>query len=120
MLVTQLLTNVITAIAASKMYPEYQPRGSLDKKSVKDINQRIKDLFTSKIGSVVVNSADSIVISAFLGLTILAIYQNYYFIMTSIIGLIAIVFQACTAGIGNSVIVETKEKNFVDLKTSPF
>ena len=44
MLVTQLLTNVITAIAASKMYPEYQPRGSLDKKSVKDINQRIKDL----------------------------------------------------------------------------
>lgn len=120
MLVTQLLTNVITAIAASKMYPEYQPRGSLDKKSVKDINQRIKDLFTSKIGSVVVNSADSIVISAFLGLTILAIYQNYYFIMTSIIGLIAIVFQACTAGIGNSVIVETKEKNFVDLKNFTF
>src|SRR5699024_2158473 len=64
MLATQLLTNVITAAAATKMYPDYQPYGSLDKKVVKEINQRIKDLFTSKIGSVVVNSADSIVISA--------------------------------------------------------
>lgn len=120
MLATQLLTNIITAIAANKMYPDYQPYGALDKKMVKEINQRIKDLFTSKIGSVVVNSADSIVISAFLGLTILAMYQNYYFIMTSIIGLIAILFQACTAGIGNSVIVESKEKNFVDLKNFTF
>lgn len=120
MLATQLMTNIITAIAANKMYPDYQPYGLLDKKVVKEINQRIKDLFTSKIGSVVVNSADSIVISAFLGLTILAMYQNYYFIMTSIIGLIAILFQACTAGIGNSVIVESKEKNFVDLKNFTF
>ena len=120
MLATQLLTNIVTGVTATKMYPEYQPQGILDKKVVKEINQRIKDLFTSKIGSVVVNSADSIVISAFLGLTTLAMYQNYYFIMTSIIGLMTILFQACTAGIGNSVIVETKEKNFVDLKNFTF
>lgn len=119
-LFTQALTNIITAVAAEKKYPEYQAKGKLDHQAVKGINQRIRDLFTSKIGSVVVNSADTVVISAFLGLTMLAVYQNYYFILTSVMGFVTIIFQSCTAGIGNSVIVETKEKNFNDLKKFTF
>lgn len=119
-LATQALTNIVTALAANKIYPEYHPKGKLDKVVVQDINHRIKDLFTSKLGAVIVNSADTVVISAFLGLTVLAVYQNYYFIITSVIGVVSIVFQACTAGIGNSVIVESKEKNFNDLKKFTF
>ena len=118
--VTQALTNIVTAIVATKMYPDYHPGGKLPKTQVQDINHRIRDLFTSKLGGVIVNSADTVVISAFLGLTMLAIYQNYYYILTSIIGFVGIVFQSCTAGIGNSVIVETKEKNFNDLKKFTF
>lgn len=114
--VSQIMTNIITAAAATKMYPEYRPNGTLEKSMVKNINCRIRDLFTSKFGTVIVNSADTVVISAFLGLTVLAVYQNYYYILTSVIGIVDIVFVACTAGIGNSVIVETKEKNFNDLK----
>lgn len=119
-LATQALTNIVTAIVATKMYPDYHPIGKLPKKEVNEINHRIRDLFTSKLGSVIVNSADTVVISAFLGLTILAIYQNYYFILTSIIGIVSIVFQSCTAGIGNSIIVESEEKNFSDLKKFTF
>mgnify|MGYP001622919297 CR=1 FL=1 len=119
-LLTQALTNIITAIVATKKYPGYKPQGGLDHQHVKEINQRIRDLFTSKIGAVIVNSADTVVISAFLGLTMLAIYQNYYFILTSIIGFVTIIFQSCTAGIGNSVIVESKGKNFNDLKKFTF
>lgn len=119
-LATQILTNIITAIMASKMYPDYVPKGNLDKKMVHIINCRIRDLFTSKLGSVIVNSADTVVISTFLGLTVLAVYQNYYFILTAIIGFVSIIFQSCTAGIGNSVIVETKDKNFNDLKKFTF
>lgn len=120
LLFTQALTNIITAVAATKMYPYYKPIGKFDTLTVKKINNRIKDLFTSKIGAIVVNSADTVVISAFLGLTVLAVYQNYYFILTSIIGLVTIIFQSCTAGIGNSVIVETIDKNFNDLKKFTF
>ena len=119
-LATQALTNVVTAIAATKMYPDYHPIGNLPKKEMDEINHRIRDLFTSKLGSVIVNSADTVVISAFLGLTILAIYQNYYFILTSVIGIVTIIFQSCTAGIGNSIIVESEEKNFADLKKFTF
>ena len=119
-LCTQVLSNIITAIASRKMFPLYRPIGKLEHNTVKDINKRIADLFTSKIGSVVVNSVDTLVISAFLGLSMLGIYQNYFFIMQSVIGMIDIIFSACTAGIGNSVIVETSEKNFNDLKKFTF
>lgn len=120
MLATQIITNIVTALAATKMYPNYNPAGELEPELVMDINQRIKDLFTSKLGSVIVNSADTIVISAFLGLTVLAVYQNYYFILTSVIGVVTIIFNACTAGIGNSVIVESKKKNYNDFKKFTF
>lgn len=119
-LLTQALTNIATAYVVNKVYPQYKPIGMIDKSVKKKINGRIRDLFTSKIGAVIINSADTIVISAFLGLSVLAIYQNYYFILTSVIGFVTIIFQACTAGIGNSVIVETKEKNYRDLKKFTF
>lgn len=109
-LATQIITNISTAIVVDKMYPRYNPEGNLDKDEIQQINHKIRDLFTSKIGFVVVDSADTIVISAFLGLTALAIYQNYFYILSSVMGFIAVVFTSCTAGIGNSIIVETAEK----------
>ncbi|MDY5846596.1 MAG: polysaccharide biosynthesis protein, partial [Bariatricus sp.] len=63
-LATQALTNIVTAICANKLYPQFKPKGNVDKVQVKRINQRIRDLFTSKIGSIIYDSADTIVISA--------------------------------------------------------
>ena len=120
MLAIQALTNISTAFVADRIYPQFKPQGKLPKQEVAKINGRIRDLFTSKIGAIIVNSADTIVISAFLGLTALAVYQNYYFILTSITGFVTIVFSAVTAGIGNSLVVETKEKNFRDLNVFTF
>lgn len=119
-LFTQLLTNIFTAVVVTKMYPDYHPIKGIDREVAKGINRRIRDLFTSKVGGVIVNSADTIVISAFLGLATLAVYQNYYYILNSIIGLVAIIFTSCTAGIGNSLIVESKKKNLKDLKKFTF
>ena len=120
MLATQAFTNIITAFVADKMYPDYQPQGKLDKEEIKGINQRIKDLFTAKLGSVIVGAVGTIVISAFLGLKVLAVYQNYYFIMNAICGFITVIFGAVTAGIGNSLITESIEKNYSDFKKLSF
>lgn len=116
MLLGQAMNNILTAFMADKMYPQYKAGGRLPKNEVKEINQRVRDLFTAKVGGVIQNSADSIVISAFLGLTLLAKYNNYYYIMNSVFGFIIILFNSCMAGIGNSLVVETKEKNYQDLK----
>lgn len=110
-LVTQILTNIVMAIVARRKYPNYRAKGKLAKEEVKIINKRVRDLFTAKLGSIVVGSVDTIVISAFLGLTDLAIYQNYYFIMYSVFGFFLVFMNSCTAGIGNSIVVESREKN---------
>lgn len=120
MLATQVLNNVLIAICANRFYPNYKPYGNLPKSTIKVINRRIKDVFTAKLGSTIVNSADTIVISAFLGLTILAMYQNYYFIMSSIIGIIAIFLDSFLAGIGNSIVTESIDKNYGDFKKIVF
>ena len=115
-IVMGLLSNIITAVVADKMFPHFQAKGQLPKKSISAINKRVRDLFTAKLGTVVVHSSDTIVISAFLGLTALTQYQNYYFIMTSVAGFIAIVYSSMTSIIGNSIVSETWEKNYRDFK----
>lgn len=120
LLMTQALNNVITAIYANKLYPQFKPQGNVAKEQRKTINRRIRDLFTSKIGGIIYDSADTIVVSSFLGLTVLAVYQNYFYILNAITSLIMVIFSACTAGIGNSIVVETKEKNYNDLNKFTF
>ena len=119
-LFTQAMANIITAMIASRLYPDMEPKGNLPDETVKTINHRIKDLFTAKLGATIVNSADTIVISAFLGLTILAIYQNYYFIMSSVMGILTVVFSSCLAGVGNSMVTENAEKNYNDFRVLTF
>jgi Membrane protein involved in the export of O-antigen and teichoic acid len=119
-LLSEIINNIATGIAADKMYPEYRASGRLSKEKTSDVNRRIRDLFTAKISARVVHSSDSIVISAFLGLSILAVYQNYFYIVTALMAVIEIFFTACMAGIGNSIILETKEKNYADLKKITF
>lgn len=120
LLLGQITINIATAFVVDKMYPNYQAKGNLPKEEIKEINKRVKDLFTAKIGGVIVNSVDTIVISAFLGLSTLAVYENYFYILKALIAIVAVIFSSCTAGIGNSIIMESKEKNFRDFNKFTF
>lgn len=113
---TQVVTNLLTAYFANKMYPEYHPKGNLALEKIRSINQKIKDVFTMKVGQVIVSSVDTIVTSAFLGLTYNAIYNNYNYVITAAFGIVKVFFDSCMAGIGNSILTESPRKNFIDLK----
>lgn len=115
-IVMGVLCNLATALVVDKKYPQFRARGKLSKEETSAINRRVKDLFITKIGATIVDSADTIVISAFLGLTALALYQNYFYIMNTVLGFIILITSSSLAGIGNSIITETQEKNFNDLK----
>lgn len=116
----QVLINIMTSLVVSKMYPNYKADGKVDKETVSQIKRKVLGLITNKIGSTLLNSIDTIIISSVLGLTILATYQNYLYIITSIISVVYIFYQSCIAGIGNSLILEKEEKNYVDLKVVTF
>lgn len=119
-ILSQIVNNLVTAFVVGRLYPAYLPKGRLPGEEVRTINHRIADLFTSKVGAVIVGDADTIVISAFLGLRMLAVYQNYYSILTSVLSLMDILLTACVAGIGNSLITEGTEKNYRDLRILTF
>lgn len=119
-IIFQIVSNLVIAAITTKLFPQYKASGKLDKKEVAEINKRIRDLFTATLGTMFVNQVDTIVISAFLGLTSLAIYQNYFYILSSVRNIITVALKACVAGIGNSIIVESEEKNLNDLKKLTF
>ena len=114
-LLSQVAVNVFTAVQVTKRYPQYSARGRLPREKVLDIFRRVRDLFTSKFSYVVFNYADTLVITAFMGLAALAIYQNYYFILTSLRTFLDVIIAACIAGVGNSLVTESEEKNYRDL-----
>ena len=109
------LNNVVTGLVTMHMFPQYRPEGDLADEEKQQINGKIRDLFTAKLGSVVLNYADTIVMSAFLGLTMLAVYQNYYFILSAVLAVIEMMIGSVTAGLGNSFVTESREKNYRDL-----
>ena len=115
-LLCQLAVNLLTAVCATKMYPRYMPKGKLSKEKTLDIFHRVRDLFTSKLSATVFDAADTLVISAFMGLTALALYQNYYFIITALRMMLIVVLNACMAGVGNKLVMESKEANYRDLE----
>ena len=115
-LLCQLAVNLLTAVCATKMYPRYVPEGKLSKEKTLDVFRRVRDLFTSKLSATVFDAADTLVISAFMGLTALALYQNYYFIITALRMMLIVVLNACLAGVGNKLVMESKEANYRDLE----
>ncbi len=115
-LLCQIAVNILTAVCASRMYPRYVPAGRLPREKVLDIFRRVRDLFTSKLSATVFDSADTLVISAFMGLTVLAIYQNYYFVITALRMMLVVLLNACMAGVGNKMVMESGEANYRDLE----
>ena len=113
----KILQNCFTAIVVGRRYSQFRPFGALSKEYKKQIFTKVKALITYKIGNVVSNSVDNIVISVFLGLAVLAKYGNYYYVITTLFTLLQIYYNAITAGIGNSVVVSSVGDNYKNFKT---
>ena len=110
-ILSTIAVNIITSITSKKLYPQFSAKGMLSKAERTEIFAKVRDLFTAKMGAVINHSTDSVVISAFLGLGILAVYQNYYYIVTTVMGFFLVFYEACSAGIANSLIVKGEKEN---------
>ena len=115
-----VILNIVTAIYTSKKYPEYTARGNQYNVDKKEMKRKVSGLMMSKIGAASRNTLDSIVISAFIGLTQVGMYNNYYFILTALAGIFAVILNSILAGIGNSIAVESREKNYKDFRIINF
>ena len=117
---TTILGNMIQYYTAKKMYPNIRPVGTLPVHEVKDVKERMVGLLFQKIGSIILSSVDTIVISAFLGLTVLGIFNNYHYIISCLISVFAIIPSAIIPSIGNSIHTESVEKNYENFRLFHF
>lgn len=82
----------------------------VDAETKQQVTQNVKAMFMHKIGSVLINTADSIIISAFLGSVILGKYNNYTTIMTAMTGVLNLFFTPLTSVIGHLFVEEDTAK----------
>ena len=115
-----MLDNIIPAIYVKKYYPQYVCKGEIHSDLKKDIRTRIMGLMITKISSVSRNAFDSIIVSAFLGLVMVGIYNNYFYIINSVSALMLVLTSAISAGVGNSIAYDTSEKNLNDMRIINF
>ena len=109
---TTIAQNTIRAIYVRRRYPLIRCKGKVDALFIKDFYKRVFAMSLSKIRTAIRSSIDSIVISANLGLIVLAQYQNYYQVMLIPISFAGIVKTAVLPSFGVSVATGSKEENF--------
>ena len=107
-----IVNNIITSVCVDKMYPEIRCEGRITKTLKKSIKKNVAGLVISKVCGTTRNTFDSIFMSMFLGLTQAAIYSNYFYILSALNGFTNIILSSLLAGIGNSVVIETKNYNY--------
>ncbi len=73
----------------------------LDDATKKEVMQKTKAMFMHKIGGLLVNTSDSIIISAFISVILLGKYSNYTTIVVAMNGVISLVFTPLTSIIGH-------------------
>lgn len=109
-----VLNNLLLHFYSRKFFPDILPKGKLPGSIRETLNKQVRAIFIGKVGDVARNSCDSIFLSAMLGLTTVAVYDNYMYIFNSIIGVVWMVCNAVQASIGNSMVKESVEKNLED------
>jgi O-antigen/teichoic acid export membrane protein len=114
--ISAAIQNILTGIITKRMYPQYVCKGLLPKKNILELKKQVGALIGHKVGYVVLNSTDNIVISAFIGLSTVAMYGNYYYIYSAVGGFLNIAYYAILAGIGSSMVQENVETNHKQFK----
>lgn len=113
-LIMRLLENFVITIVANKKYNYLNDKHSekLEKHVKDDVLKKVKALFLHKIGSFVVFGTDNMIISKFLGLTMVGLYSNYNLIISSINTIVGQIISSTTASVGNMLVTENKSKQF--------
>lgn len=110
-IIAMLLQWILTELYTHKYHKNIlcYSKQQVDKDTKKEIINKVKALFMHRIGGILVNSADSMIISAFIGVIILGKYSNYSSIAVSMSSVIALVFTPLTSIIGHMFISEKEQ-----------
>lgn len=106
-IVSTLFQWLVTEIVVRRDYSSVlRNRQRADRATRREVSKNVKAIFMHKIGSVLVNTADSVIISAFIGIVIVGKYSNYTTIMMAMVSVISLFFTPLTSVIGHLCVEE--------------
>ena len=110
-IVAAALQWVVTEVIARQKYsPIIKNKGRKIEGEVKtELLKNIKAMFMHRVGYILVNTVDSVVISTFVGVVALGEYSNYLMVMTSLMEMLKLVFTSLTSVIGHLYVEASKE-----------
>lgn len=114
-IVCTAISNIAIGCLASRKYPQFVCKNGLSASVKQDIKTKVKGLMICKISGITYTTFDSIVISAFIGLNSVAIYNNYIVVFNAVANIILMLRNAMQASVGNSIASENKHRNYQNL-----
>ena len=106
--IVKLIANLIVAIISKRMYPDINFHNKNKDFSFK---QYLNSLIFHKVNGLIGSNIDTVIISSFLGLSYVAIYSTYSYIITMLKNIIGKLSSSMTSIIGNSL-VHNKERMY--------
>lgn len=98
-----IITNLLASIIAKKEYPYLKEKDTkkLDDGTFKEIEKNVVAMVFHKIGSIIRDSTDNLLISKYISIVATGIYSNYSMITKALTSLITQVFAAVLSSVGN-------------------
>lgn len=111
-IILSLASNMILSIIADKKYPYIKAsnRLTVDKTIKQELTSNLKATFLYKVGNMIMNSTDNILISTILGTGIVGLYSNYVTVFTLVNKFIMILINALLPSVGNYMASEESDK----------
>lgn len=111
---SMVLSNIIQWLVTNIVFNKKYRSNIIDYKIIDDdlkyeVVSKTKAMFSHKIGSLLVNTLNGVIISAFIGVIVLGKYTNYLTILTGVSGLLSLGFVAITSILGHSYAKNSKE-----------
>ena len=106
------INNIFSYWLTKKHYPFINSKKvtPLKKEEKRSLLRNVYSLTVNKIGGILINSTDNIIITYLQNLASVGLLSNYTLFSSNINSVIGIVFNSVIAGVGNHNVMESKEK----------
>lgn len=118
----ELIQKIVVNIYLNHKYPYLKETTNveLNTEEKNGVTRNVKALLLHKLGDIARFQTDSIIISAFISVSLVGMVDNYKLVITSIAGFVNIIFNSVLASLGNLIATENKEKQYQVFKTYRF
>lgn len=121
-MVFTFVENIVINLYINRKYTYLKDKNvkKIDNDELKKIKLNVKGLIYHKLGTYFVDSTDNIIISKYLGLSIVGIYSNYFLIINMLNSFITSMLRSLTSSIGNVNATENAQKKYEIFKSLNF